>query len=137
MLASKTHNVDRGTVVYMAPELLLKEMALSTASIEDLKLADIWALGMIFFTMINPNLKSPYILEIRSQGEISSQKQRKSFITSLVRSERYPLQDAKYEIARANVWRELENVFRGCVKLKIEKRKTVLFGQGICDFEDR
>ena len=114
MLASKTNNVDRGTVVYMAPELLLKEMALSTASIEDLKLADIWALGMIFFTMINPNLKSPYILEI------SSQEQRKSFITSLVRGERYPLQDAKYEIARANVWRELENVFRGCVKLKIE-----------------
>ena len=50
----------------MAAKLLLKEMALSTASIDDLKLADIWALGMIFFTKINPNLKSPYILEIRS-----------------------------------------------------------------------
>ena len=68
VLASKTNNVDRGTVVYMAPEFLLKEMALFTASIDDLRLADIWALGMIFFTMINPNLKSPYILEIRSQG---------------------------------------------------------------------
>ena len=56
---SKTNNVDRGTVVYMAPELLLKEMALSTSSIDDLRLADIWALGMAFFTMINPNLKSP------------------------------------------------------------------------------
>ena len=68
VLASKTNNVDRGTLVHMAPELLLKEMALFTASIDDLRLADIWALGMIFFTMINPNLKSPYILEIRSQG---------------------------------------------------------------------
>ena len=66
VLASKTNNVDRGTVVYMAAKLLLKEMALSTASIDDLKLADIWALGMIFLTKINPNLKSPYILEIRS-----------------------------------------------------------------------
>ena len=66
VLASKTDNVDRGTVVYMAAKLLLKEMALSTASIDDLKLADIWALGMIFFTKINLNLKSPYILEIRS-----------------------------------------------------------------------
>ena len=122
VLASKTNNVDRGTVVYMAPELLLKEMVLSTASIDDLKLADIWALGMIFFTMINPNLKSPYILAIRSRGGISSQEELKSFITSYVRSERYPMQDAKYEIARATVWRELENVFRGCVKLKREKQ---------------
>ena len=32
------------------------------------------------------------------------------------------MQDAKYEIARATIWRELENVFRGCVKLKREKR---------------
>ena len=72
--------------------------------------------------MINPNLKSPYILEIRSQGGISSQEELKSFITSLVRSERYPMQDATYELARATVWRELENVFRGCVKLKSEKR---------------
>ena len=122
VLASKTNNVDRGTVVYMAPELLLKEMALSTASIDDLKLADIWALGMIFSTMINPNLKSLYILEIRSQGGLSSQAELKSFITSLVRSERYPMQDAKYEIARVTVWRELENVLRVCVKLKGEKR---------------
>ena len=93
MLASKNNNVDRETVVYMAPELLLKEMVLSTAAIDDLRLADIWALGMIFFTMINPNLKSPYILEIRSRGGISSQEELKSFITSLVRSERYTMQD--------------------------------------------
>ena len=122
VLASKTNNVDRGTVVYIAPELLLKETALSIASIDDLKLAVIWALGMIFFTMINPNLKSPYILEIRSQRGISSQEELKSLITSLEGSERYPMQDAKYEIARATVWRELENVYRRCVKLKREKR---------------
>ena len=110
VLASKTNNVDRGTVVYMAPELLLKEMALSTASIDDLKLADIWALGMIFSTMINPNLKSLYILEIRSQGGLSSQAELKSYITSLVRSERYPMQDAKYEIARTTCKEKLNSL---------------------------
>ena len=96
VLVLKTNNVDRGTVVYMAPELPLKEMA----TIDDLRFADIWALGMIFITMINPNLKSPYILEIRPQRGISFQGELKSFITSLVRSERYPMQDAKYVIAR-------------------------------------
>ena len=89
---------------------------------------------MIFSTVINPNLKSLYILEIRSQGGLSSQEELKSFITSLVRSERYPMQDAKYEIARVTVWRELENVLRVC---QIKKRETVIFGRGICDFEER
>ena len=35
VLASKTNNVTRGTVVYMAPDILLKETAVYTASIDD------------------------------------------------------------------------------------------------------
>lgn len=66
LVASKTNNIDRGTVVYMAPELLVKEMLISGASISDLFLADVWALGMIFFSMINPSLKHPFRAEIRS-----------------------------------------------------------------------
>ena len=59
LLASKTNNIDRGTVVYMAPETLVEKMRISGATISDLFLVDIWALGMIIFTMINPNLKYP------------------------------------------------------------------------------
>ena len=47
-VASRT-NIDLGTVVYEAPELFVKEMLLSDASIGDFMLADIWALDMIFF----------------------------------------------------------------------------------------
>ena len=49
VLASKTSNLDRGTVVYLAPELLVEELCLSGASISDLMLPDIWALGMVLF----------------------------------------------------------------------------------------
>ena len=121
-LASKSNHVDRGTVVYMAPELLLKEKLLSGASITDFKLADIWALEMIFFTMINPSLKCPYLLEIRSAEGIGSQEDLKTLITSLMRSKQHPLQDVKYEIERATVWRELEGVYRGCVNLNRDDR---------------
>lgn len=48
LLASKTNYVDRGTVVYMAPETLL-DQKISRATITDLFLVDVWALGMIFF----------------------------------------------------------------------------------------
>ena len=59
IIASKTTNIDRGTVVYMAPELLVIEKLVPCASIDDLALSDVWALGMIVFTMINPSLKCP------------------------------------------------------------------------------
>lgn len=66
LLASKTNDVDRGTVVYMAPETLVDQMKISGATITDLFLVDVWALGMIFFSMINPSLKHPFLLEMRS-----------------------------------------------------------------------
>ena len=73
VLSSKTTTVDRGTIVFMAPELLVKE----NASL------DLWNLGMIFFTMLNPNLKTPYVIKVRSEG-VTSQEQLKKFIRSLL-----------------------------------------------------
>ena len=82
VLSSKTTTVDRGTVVFMAPELLVKEKLIQNASVADLILADLWALGMIFFTMLNLSLKTPYVIEVRSEG-VNSQEQLKKFIRSL------------------------------------------------------
>ena len=48
-VASRTNNVDRGTVVYEAPDVFVKEMLLSDASVGNFMLADVWALGMIYF----------------------------------------------------------------------------------------
>ena len=99
LVGSKTNNVDRGTVVYMAPELLVKEMLISGASINDLFLADVWALGMIFFSMINPSLKYPFRAEIRSARGITSQDELKIFISSLLRQMKHPLPDEKYVVS--------------------------------------
>lgn len=75
-------NIDRGTVVYMAPELLVEEKIVPCASIDDLILSDVWALGMIVFTRINPSLKCRYILDIRSAGGVSSHEESKKLIIS-------------------------------------------------------
>lgn len=64
IVSSKTTTVDRRTVVYMSPELLVEEKHLTKASIADLIMADVWALGVVIFTLLNPSLKSPYILEM-------------------------------------------------------------------------
>ena len=59
---------------------------------------------MIVFTMINPSLKCPYILEIQSAGGVSSQEELKKLIISLLATEKRPLQDVKYELDRATAW---------------------------------
>ena len=70
-------------------------------------LADVWALGMIIFTMLNPNLKTPYVIEVRSEG-VSSQLKLKKFATSLLEEKKHPFQHEKCEINRATVWYDLE-----------------------------
>ena len=101
VLASKTSNLDRGTVVYLAPEVLVEELCLSGASISDLMLADIWALGMVLFSMLNPSLKCPYLVEIREAGGVKSQEELKTFIRSLLRVGKHPTQDETYQVGVA------------------------------------
>ena len=125
MLASKTNNIDRGTVVYMAPETLVKKMRISNATISDLFLVDIWTLGMIIFTMINPNLKYPFRSEIRSAGGISSQEELKKFICSLLAQGKHHLPDKNYELERATVCIELESVDTGCVAFDRHSRLSL------------
>ncbi len=119
VFSTKTDKLDRGTVVYMAPEILLPEKQPSKASMGDLMLCDTWALGMTIFTMINPclkcpYLKCPYLSEIKESGEASiiSQGGMKNFITDLLQVEKRPTPDLKYEVQRATVWADLEAAYR-------------------------
>ena len=49
ILNSQTLRVNHGTPVYQAPEFLVGKTRLSVATIEDMKRANIWALGMSLF----------------------------------------------------------------------------------------
>ena len=51
-----TQRTDRGTRLYMAPELFCKNQLLKSASIDDLIAADIWSYGMVLFRLLNPDL---------------------------------------------------------------------------------
>jgi serine/threonine protein kinase len=63
----RTTNIDRGTPVYMAPELF----SVGTASLtfQQLKMCDIWSFGMVLFLLLNPDLQYPYQLEIDKFGK--------------------------------------------------------------------
>ena len=61
-------NIERGTKLFMAPEIIL-EGKLNYAAIDDLKAMDIWALGMTFFSIINPDVEFPYEVELNLSSE--------------------------------------------------------------------
>ena len=78
---------------------------------------------MIFFA-INPSLKTPYVIEVRSEG-VNSQEQLKKFIRSLLEEQKHPLQDVKYDIDRATVWYDLEKVYRGFTNFDRNRRLSL------------
>ena len=123
LISSKATTVDRGTVVYTSPELLVEEKCLMKASIADLIITNVWALRMVIFTLLNSSLESPYILEMRAEG-VRTQEQLKKFITKLLRKEELPQHNKKY-IDCATVWFALEEVFRGCLNFNREKRLSL------------
>ena len=57
-----TNNLARGTSAYRAPEIFCQNR--SALSLVDLKAVDIWALGMVLFVIINPDLKYPFQMEL-------------------------------------------------------------------------
>ena len=100
-------------------------------------LADIWALGMILFSMINPSVKYPYRSEIRSAGSVSSQDELKIFLSSLLRQKKLPLPDAKYVAQRATVWRGLEEIYRRCANFDRHSRLSLREAANIMNREDK
>ena len=48
----------------MAPEIMVKASRLKSASLEDLKKVNVWALGLVMFNLVNPNLKHPFQLDL-------------------------------------------------------------------------
>ena len=100
----------------MSPEILVKDAPkFNQASLHDLKVSDIWSLGMTFFTMINSNLKCPYLLEIRSsEKNIQTQEDVQNFVANRLRQKKRPVSDIKYNLNRATIWSCLGEVYIGC-----------------------
>ena len=77
---------------------------------QDLKAADVWALGMVFFVVINPDLKFPYQIELQDmqQGGCFSELERR-----ILNNEK-PHHSPKYKAYRVAEWNEIAELFEKC-----------------------
>ena len=123
-----TNQVFRGTIAFMAPEILLPERMMEgkKLSLDDLKKVDIWALGLVFYCLINPG-SFPYdrdgyehVMDI-----INMQRQRKR-----------PSPDPEYQSKQSVVWARVRDAFHACTNHDPSERPraseviNALFGRG-------
>ena len=112
LVTSKVKELDRGSPAYMAPEILLPEKRPSFATIEDLKAADLWALGMVFFVLANPSCRYPYSdeIELACMSSMTS----RDALEELIRKEHPPSTSQKYERLQACYWDWIQQLHELC-----------------------
>ena len=101
----------RGTLVYNSPEQLSREIQ---EDINDLKKSDVWAMGMVFFCLLNPSVIYPWMTDL--EGATDAQ----ACLSSLMEDEKLP---SPNEVDRSMVKLEvLGEVYRCCARHNAKDR---------------
>ena len=50
----------------MVPELIIEELSVASARIDELKTVDVWAVSIIFLTMLNPDQSYPFENDLKN-----------------------------------------------------------------------
>lgn len=129
LMRTKTTRLDRGTPAYMAPEIFLSERRVSVEGTnEDLKRIDVWAYGMVLFSICNPQLAFPYQEDVKNcQNKIAG-------IESLLKEGKRPTHGEKYNrlVSKTGDWRPLQRVHQACTCLTQNKGRQVQTSSKCC-----
>ena len=118
-----TNNVKRGTPAFMAPELLLSEKEQQiTMSLSQLKKVDIWALGLLYFCVVNPGLSSAYTYEFQKEGIVPGNHMR--HVKCMMRGKQLPSTVPEYEPFQSTTWRNIVAAIERCLTFESEQRPT-------------
>ena len=79
-----TKRVERGTSIYMAPELLTTKYSKTPLTVKDTMVADVFAFGMLIRTIVI--LKEPFMKELVEDANIEKQFE----ASSSYNNEKYP-----------------------------------------------
>ena len=116
---TRTVNVKRGSPIFMAPELHISTS--DSLTMDELKAVDVWALGMVFYLLVNPNLKHPFqteMDELRERG-ISS-----SLVWHIMKKGKAPEHHLKYKGERETNWKSVVDAFTASSRFESDKRPS-------------
>ena len=122
--AACTHtiNVYKGTPAFMAPEIIDPKKRPFLMREDDMKMADIWSLGMLLFCLSNPSCKVPFAMEAKSELKQGSWS---NFFKHKVALGVKPTGDPEYDILRATEWVNVNEAFHQCIEKDPVKRISV------------
>lgn len=122
LMATSTNHLQRGTPSFMAPEISLPELIKLKcgASMDDLKKVDVWALGMVFYILLNPRLSTPYKYDLLQNG--IKPNEYLIHIQNMMREKKRPTSLAIYKDLHCNEWSEVFNTYLGCTSFVPKER---------------
>ena len=120
ILKTKTKCLQRGTPAFMPLEF--STGLLKSASNEDLIRGDMWSLGMFYYTLVNPNLASPFMIEVDNHPDIILDPE--IFIRNLLEKKKNPEMSPKYAKQRAVCWSDLVYLYHLCTNYNALNRPT-------------
>lgn len=124
-MQSQTSSINRGSLAYMAPGLLVDEVKLITANTAQLKLADIWALLMTFFVLINPDQSHPSQIEICAEIGINKVVNAIDLCKTFLQRRQIPSFSDKYLISQACHNAVIRHIFYSMLKFTASERGTI------------
>lgn len=119
LVQSRTNNLRRGTLTFMPPECLLAKKRSSNT--DELIMGDIWSYGMLLFSLINPDLASPFMYEIINDSQFDPFRV-DAYVANLLTLEKKPTMSNKYEIKRSRYWYKLQYLYNLCSNFNLYKR---------------
>ena len=114
-----TQNIQRGSPAYMAPEIFLENVISMAATMEHLKSIDVWAMGMIFFMLLNPDHKHPFETDLKMSN---SRLPWREMIQSKFQKKEKPTHGTKYEKCQATDWFVVSEAYEKCTCFRPSER---------------
>ena len=129
---SRTNALNRGSLAFMAPELLLQEYLIQSVGIEELKAADVWTVLMTVFVILNPDQKFPFEQDVMGQSASASALNLESVFKLQLKRKKspsfslkyLPLQAMQYQCLRSLLLKHLD--YDAVLRINIEKISELL-----------
>eukprot|EP00794_Sanderia_malayensis_P001480 gene1480-1637_t len=121
---TRTSFLNRGSPAFMAPEIQVESLKIQSASVEELKAIDIWALLMTIFIVINPDQRFPFEDNITKMQPKSSADY-DSFFLELLKGRAYPSCSGEYTSYQASYYQKLRQLFYDNLAYDISERCNI------------
>ena len=56
----------RGSLAFMVPELIIEELSIASAGIDELETFDVWVVSITFFTILKPDHSYPFQNDLKN-----------------------------------------------------------------------